>query len=105
MKRGQLTRGQPIRRTRMRQGPSKKQAAKDAEWTKTRRQWLVMEPRCKVRLTAPGDCLGRMEVHHVLLRSQGGKNDGSTPLMTLCAGHHEFVHLNKLKAMELGARI
>ena len=89
----------------MRQGPSVKQWAQDAEWTETRLAWLVLHPRCKVRLTAPGDCLGRMQVHHVLLRSQGGKNDGSTPLMTLCAGHHEWVHLFKKAAVKLGARI
>jgi len=99
MKRSQM------KRRRMRQGPSARQAAKDVEWTEARLAWLVQHPRCKVRLSAPGVCFGRMEVHHVLLRSQGGKNDGSTPLMTLCTAHHEWAHLNKAEATKVGARV
>ena len=34
---------------------------------------------------------GRLEVHHVLNRSQGGRNDGSPPLAALCPPCHRFL--------------
>ncbi len=87
---------------------SKKQVVKDDEWTVTRRAWLADEPYCQLHGELPSPharCWGGVEVHHVLLRSQGGKNDGSTPLMTLCFGHHQWSHLNKTEAIKVGARV
>lgn len=37
--------------------------------------------------------------HHVLRRSQGG---GPMDVVPVCRVHHDWVHANPLKAMELG---
>jgi hypothetical protein len=36
-------------------------------------------------------CSGRLDPHHVLMRSQGGK-DIAENLKTLCRAHHDWVH-------------
>ena len=96
-----------IRRTRIK--PPKltpKRQEKREEWSRTRARQLEEEPECQLRghPTTQTFCGGRLEVHHVRLRSQGGKNDGSTPLMTLCSMHHDWSHMNKIKAVEVGSR-
>lgn len=41
-------------------------------------------------------------VHHVLPRSRGGKNDGSTPLLLVCGMCHEFIHGHPYESVEKG---
>lgn len=48
-----------------------------------------------------GDCRGPLEIHHVLPRSRGGKNDLAN-LITLCRHHHYTVHAYPARSYELG---
>jgi len=46
-------------------------------------------------------CFGRLDPHHVLRRSQGGKDEASN-LITLCRAHHSAVHENPARSYALG---
>lgn len=48
-------------------------------------------------------CAGRgQHVHHVLPRSRGGKDNGSTPLLDVCFPCHEWIHGHPSEARERG---
>lgn len=55
-------------------------------------EWIVagvdLEPSEK---PPPANCLGRLHVHHIQRRSQGGPNLPGN-LITLCTNHHGWVH-------------
>lgn len=82
---------------------SKKQAVKDREFARARREVLERdEHTCQLSGLMDGHhCTGRLEVHHVLRRSQGGSNDPLN-LITLCAGAHGWVHGNPAEAALFG---
>lgn len=46
-------------------------------------------------------CLGGVHVHHILPRGRGGKHE-LTNLLTLCLGHHHWVHSQQTEARRLG---
>lgn len=43
------------------------------------------------RCAEGGDCLGRIEIHHIKYRSRGGTNNICN-LVPLCSRHHGLVH-------------
>jgi len=45
-------------------------------------------------------CFGKMELHHVLYKSQGGKATDKN-MAKLCLYHHQIVHGNKKKYQEI----
>jgi hypothetical protein len=46
-------------------------------------------------------CWGRLDPHHVLRRSRGGK-DTEENMVTLCRAHHGYAHEHPLEAKQLG---
>lgn len=52
------------------------------------------------RLVPEVRCVGRLDPHHVLMRSQGGP-DTVDNLKTLCRAHHDWVHANPARSYEL----
>lgn len=46
-------------------------------------------------------CFGRIDPHHILPRSRGGK-DTLDDLASLCRAHHEWVHAHPAQSYELG---
>lgn len=64
----------------------------------TRDQWT-----CQARVRGyPHECTGRLHVHHVVLRSQGGL-DHPSDLITVCASAHHHIHnVDRALAEEYG---
>lgn len=66
--------------------------------------WLVLavrdrdRDRCQ-RCFKPND--GRMDVHHVLPRSRGGKHELDN-LKLMCPDCHTYAHNNRTEAYEMG---
>lgn len=57
---------------------------------------------CRGRALIPEvKCWGRLDPHHVLRRSQGGKDEASN-LVTLCRSHHDWVHAHPADSKRLG---
>jgi hypothetical protein len=52
------------------------------------------------RLVPEIKCAGRLDPHHVLMRSQGGQ-DTAQNLKTLCRAHHDWVHNHPALSYEL----
>lgn len=46
-------------------------------------------------------CAGRLDPHHALMRSQGGK-DRPEDVIMLCRAHHDAVHQNPARSYALG---
>lgn len=90
------------RRTRLRPR-SPKRAAQAAEFQPLmvacyrRDGW-----ECQLRhAVAECECWGPLHPHHILPRSRGGKDELDN-LVTLCAAHHQWTHLNPADAKRLG---
>jgi len=49
-------------------------------------------------------CHGRLHAHHVVLRSQGGR-DELDDLLTLCERHHDYAHNVDRRGAELAGVI
>lgn len=80
---------------------SRKQAAKNREYARTRIEALERDGyACQLR-TAEHRCEGMLQTHHIVRRSQGGSNDAAN-LVTLCAAGHAWVHANPQAAADLG---
>jgi 5-methylcytosine-specific restriction endonuclease McrA len=80
---------------------SKKQAAKDREYTAMRIVVLERDDHtCQLRMDGH-HCSGGLHVHHRRLRSQGGSNHPSN-LVTLCDRAHRWVHDNPAEAALFG---
>lgn len=43
----------------------------------------------------PTPCWGRLTVHHVVPRGMGGTKNDTSELVTACAGHHDYIELNR----------
>lgn len=56
---------------------------------------------CQARGIAPGECKGKLEIHHLLARGRGGKHDLEN-LLTLCLRHHAWVTEHPAEASRLG---
>jgi len=57
---------------------------------------------CRGRTLVPDlACLGRLDPHHLVRRSQGG-SDQPENLVLLCRAHHSWVHENPAAARSLG---
>jgi 5-methylcytosine-specific restriction endonuclease McrA len=83
---------------------SKKQAAKDREYTAMRIVVLERDDHtCQLRMDGH-HCTGTLHVHHIRLRAQGGSNHPDN-LVTLCGGPgsaHDWVHANPAEAALFG---
>ena len=103
MKRTPLAPGGPLkRRTPLRPRSNKKQA-KALEFQPLmvacyrRDGW-----ECQLRHTlAECECWGPLHPHHILPRGRGGRDELAN-LVTLCAAHHQWVHLNPTDARAMG---
>ena len=92
MRRSELKRRTPLRKSKP-----------DPVWFAARDAALERDghwPTCH-RLGLTGPCWGGVEVHHVLRRSRGGGHDLDN-LLTLCAGHHRYVHEHPAESYERG---
>lgn len=52
------------------------------------------------RIVPEVKCAGRLDPHHVLMRSQGGQ-DTAENLKTLCRAHHDWVHAHPAASYDL----
>ena len=63
---------------------------------------LARDGGCVARLLVPEvRCAGRIDPHHALMRSQGGK-DTLEDLIAVCRAHHDYIHANPARSYELG---
>lgn len=98
----------PLQRKPMRQGGGAKGEATRAKWRERRDQHLAASPDCQHRGTdelppLPLDakaCWGRITVHHRLPRGAGGTASDTSPLVTLCAAHHDYIEQHRAWAKE-----
>lgn len=63
-------------------------------------QVLARDGNCMGR-ELPGACFGRIDPHHIKMRSQGGL-DTLDNLISLCRAHHSWVHEHPEESYELG---
>lgn len=92
----------PLRRV------SRRKAAADRVYARNRLQALERDQwTCQLAVRMDGHhCTGRLHVHHIRLRSQGGSHDPDN-LVTLCGGPgagnaHDWVHNNPAEAALFG---
>lgn len=90
MKRSPIKRGKPIK--------SKiKSVPKDIY-----QQVLDRDGGCVARSLIPDvRCVGRIDPHHALMKSQGGQ-DTLDDLIAVCRSHHDYIHANPAISYELG---
>lgn len=95
MKRSPLKRSSPMRK----RGESRDNALlRDARAAALERD----NYECQARLRGlPNLCAGALHGHHVLPRGRGGLDHPSN-LITVCAYHHDIIHLYPAQAYELG---
>lgn len=92
----ELKRGKPLKQT----APKKKKPK--AVPTDIYRQVLARDGGCVARALVPDvACRGRIDPHHALMKSQGGK-DTLDDLIAVCRAHHEHIHANPTQSYELG---
>jgi hypothetical protein len=83
-------------------GISNKRKAKPGVPKDVYAEVVARDGGCVARTAWPDiPCYGRLDPHHVLRRSQGGKDEASN-LITLCRVHHSTVHENPARSYELG---
>lgn len=71
-------------------------------WQKARKACIDRDRYCQARDAFPDvECWSDLHVHHKLRRSQGGTDDLSN-LVLLCSVHHDAVHANPARSVELG---
>lgn len=66
-------------------------------WKRTRKKLIQDFDGVCQRCFKPGD-----KAHHVLPREQGGRDDGSTPLMLLCPPCHRYIHAHPEESIRKG---
>lgn len=92
----ELKRGQPIKRGK----PITKRSR--AVPKDVYAQVLARDGGCVARLLVPEiRCQGRIDPHHALMRSQGGK-DTLEDLIAVCRAHHDWIHNHPARSYELG---
>jgi hypothetical protein len=65
-------------------------------------QVLARDGGCVARTLVPEvKCAGRIDPHHALMKSQGGK-DTLDDLIAVCRAHHDHIHANPAQSYELG---
>lgn len=65
-------------------------------------QVLARDGGCVARTLVPQvRCAGRIDPHHALMRSQGGK-DTLDDLIAVCRAHHDHIHANPAQSYALG---
>jgi 5-methylcytosine-specific restriction endonuclease McrA len=97
MKRTPLKRYTPLKRTALKTKRKVRAVPKDIY-----SQVLARDMECVAQLAMPEiTCMGRLDPHHVLRRSQGGQ-DTLDNLVTLCRAHHSAVHEQIARSYELG---
>lgn len=103
MKRTPLRRYTPLKaKTPLKRGEPIKRARAKAVPTSLYKQVLARDLGCVARDTVRQiRCYGRIDPHHVLPRSRGGK-DTLDDLISLCRAHHEWVHDHPAESYELG---
>jgi hypothetical protein len=87
---GSLNKGKPMKKT-------VKAVPKDIY-----QQVLARDGGCVARtLVEQIRCAGRIDPHHALMKSQGGK-DTLDDLISVCRAHHDWIHANPAMSYELG---
>jgi hypothetical protein len=87
---GSINKGKPLKKT-------VKAVPKDIY-----QQVLARDGGCVARsLVEQVRCAGRIDPHHALMKSQGGK-DTLEDLIAVCRAHHDWIHANPAKSYELG---
>ena len=87
-----LSRSTPMRRKRMRQGPSDKQAAKIARRIPVRDAYLRAHQYCEAkRAGIPFDCWGDFTVHEPWTRARGGPIDDPANMRVCCQAHNTAI--------------
>jgi hypothetical protein len=102
MKRSPLQRKTPLKQSApLKRGKPMKAKAK-AVPKDVYQQVLARDGGCVARLLVPEvRCAGRIDPHHALMRSQGGK-DTLEDLIAVCRAHHDYIHANPARSYELG---
>jgi hypothetical protein len=101
MKRTPLQRRTPLKRSPMKRRAKRR---KDGEWPMAELRPFVMERDrgcVAARLWIEVDCTSRLHLHHVLMRSQGGR-DVPDDCVMVCDAHHVALHANPERAYGLG---
>ena len=93
-----MKRGGELKRSPMRRKPLKKNGESDAQavWRIVRQEVLERDQYCcqaETRGWPWHECWGQLHVHHIIRRSQGGRDHPSN-CVTLCARAHDQVHAN-----------
>ena len=104
-----MKRGEPLRRRTWIRSRSAKKTAEDAAYAEFRRERLERSPRCEACVRIAGSVSGvflghpraATEIHHVKLRSRGGKNTHENTL-AVCSICHRWIHDNPKAASEIG---
>lgn len=101
MKRSPMRRDTPgaiawTRKKRRRVNPeSEKGTDARRKWQQRRDAHLAANPTCILASVVPTPCWGRLTVHHVVPRGMGGTKNDTSELVTACAGHHDYIELNR----------
>jgi hypothetical protein len=61
-----------------------------------------LEAALEASLTCTPKCDGPLAVHHIQPRSMGGTAHDTSPLLTVCAYHHEWIESHRTAARALG---
>ena len=65
-------------------------------------QVLARDGGCVARQLMPEvQCAGRIDPHHALMKSQGGR-DTLEDLISVCRAHHNHIHANPARSYDLG---
>lgn len=110
MKRSPLTRKTGLtRKTALRQGGTLERRTELKKGKRSRgvpkniyAEVLLRDGGCRAaRLVPAVRCYGRIDPHHVLMKSQGGQ-DTAENLISVCRAHHDYIHANPAVSYGLG---
>jgi len=96
-----LSPGAPLRRqTSLSRGTSLRRRARGVA-RDLYEQVLARDGGCIARGLVPQvSCMGRIDPHHRLMRSQGGK-DSLDNLISVCRAHHDWIHAHPARSYDL----
>ena len=101
MRRSPLARRTPLKRTPMKAKPKRRRSG-DWAMPDLRAHLLMRDRGCvAARLVPDVDCSAGLHVHHVLMRSQGGR-DIPEHCVIVCDRHHGHIHANPAESYILG---
>lgn len=94
--------GAPKPGTGLKRGTTNLKRKRKGVPTSVHQQVLARDGGCVARTLVPEvQCRGRIDPHHALMRSQGGK-DTLDDLIAVCRAHHDHIHANPAQSYSLG---